>query len=109
MDKSKLAETREYYKVDDGFGGKEKAYFFHAFFFSIYLTASSYWILCNVEWFCRGSAFPGASIAPEDKCLWDRNMRLAICGDFCVTPNVEGAIHSGLAAASRLRDILSCL
>ncbi|XP_058752003.1 uncharacterized protein LOC131625128 isoform X2 [Vicia villosa] len=52
-----------------------------------------------------GSAFPDASIAQEEKCLWDRNKRLAICGDFCVSPNVEGAIESGFAAALRLKDI----
>lgn len=56
-----------------------------------------------------GSAFPGASIAPEEKCVWDRNKRLAICGDFCVSPNVEGAIDSGLAAALRLKDSVSSL
>lgn len=49
-----------------------------------------------------GSAFPAASIAKEDKCLWDKNKRLAICGDFCVSPNVEGAVLSGMAAASKL-------
>ncbi|XP_034902887.1 uncharacterized protein [Populus alba] len=38
-----------------------------------------------------GSAFPTASIAREQKCLWDRKKRLAICGDFCVSPNVEGS------------------
>ncbi|CAI8595435.1 unnamed protein product [Vicia faba] len=52
-----------------------------------------------------GSAFPNASIAQEEKCLWDRNKRLAICGDFCVSPDVEGAIDSGFAAALRLKDI----
>ena len=57
----------------------------------------------------RGSAFPTASIAREQKCLWDRKKRLAICGDFCVSPNVEGAILSGLAAASKLTEMLSCL
>ncbi|XP_061339268.1 uncharacterized protein LOC133285960 [Gastrolobium bilobum] len=56
-----------------------------------------------------GSAFPAASIAQDKKCLWDRNKRLAICGDFCVSPNVEGAIDSGLAAALRLKDSVSCL
>ncbi|XP_027341697.1 uncharacterized protein LOC113854718 isoform X3 [Abrus precatorius] len=56
-----------------------------------------------------GSAFPAASIAQENKCLWDRNKRVAICGDFCVSPNVEGAIDSGLAAALRLKESLSSL
>ncbi|KAA8527147.1 hypothetical protein F0562_008624 [Nyssa sinensis] len=56
-----------------------------------------------------GSAFPLASIAREDKCLWDGGKRLALCGDFCVSPNVEGAILSGMAAASKFVDILSCL
>ncbi|KAF5477402.1 hypothetical protein F2P56_004043 [Juglans regia] len=52
--------------------------------------------------FSRGSAFPGTSIAREEKCLWEKNKRLAICGDFCVSPNIEGAIVSGIAAASKL-------
>ncbi|POO03210.1 Amine oxidase [Trema orientale] len=57
-----------------------------------------------------GSAFPATSIAREEKCLWDKKKRLAICGDFCVSPNVEGAIISGMAAASKLKEIvLSCL
>ncbi|XP_015888352.2 uncharacterized protein LOC107423324 isoform X2 [Ziziphus jujuba] len=56
-----------------------------------------------------GSAFPATSIARGEKCLWDRKKRLAICGDFCVSPNVEGAIISGAAAASKLTEILSCL
>ncbi|GAY49404.1 hypothetical protein CUMW_118840 [Citrus unshiu] len=61
------------------------------------------------RWYRRGSAFPAASIAKEERCLWDVKKRLAICGDFCVSPNVEGAILSGLAAASKLTEILSCL
>lgn len=57
----------------------------------------------------RGSAFPAASIAGEEKCLWDGRKRLAICGDFCVSPNVEGAILSGMAAASKFSEIFSGL
>ncbi|KAE8124573.1 hypothetical protein FH972_019441 [Carpinus fangiana] len=53
-----------------------------------------------------GSAFPVTSIAGEEKCLWEKNKRLAIAGDFCVSPNIEGAIVSGMAAASKL---ISCL
>lgn len=50
---------------------------------------------------CRGSAFPARAIGGEDKCLWDEKKRLAICGDFCVSPNVEGAMLSGMRAASK--------
>ncbi|RVW94330.1 hypothetical protein CK203_037842 [Vitis vinifera] len=56
-----------------------------------------------------GSAFPAASIAREEKCLWDKKKRVAICGDFCVSPTVEGAILSGMAASSKLTEFLSCL
>ncbi|KMS98089.1 hypothetical protein BVRB_4g096010 [Beta vulgaris subsp. vulgaris] len=55
-----------------------------------------------------GSAFPTISIAREDKCLWDANKRLIVCGDFCVSPDVEGAIRSGLAAASKFMEMCSC-
>lgn len=58
---------------------------------------------------CRGSAFPATSLAPEEKCLWSAKMRLALCGDFCVSPNVEGAISSGIAAASKFSEMLSSL
>ncbi|KAK1430890.1 hypothetical protein QVD17_13990 [Tagetes erecta] len=47
-----------------------------------------------------GSAFPVTSIARNEKCIWDGQKKLAICGDFCVSPNVEGAILSGFTAAS---------
>ncbi|KAL7584176.1 uncharacterized protein LOC111895546 isoform X1 [Lactuca sativa] len=56
-----------------------------------------------------GSAFPATSIARDEKCIWDRRKKLAICGDFCVSPNVEGAISSGLAAASMFSESFSCL
>nr|XP_016454210.1 PREDICTED: renalase-like [Nicotiana tabacum] len=56
-----------------------------------------------------GSAFPATSIAGDEKCLWDAKKRLAICGDFCVSPNVEGAIVSGLAAAAKCSEVFSRL
>ncbi|XP_074311240.1 uncharacterized protein LOC141647096 [Silene latifolia] len=52
-----------------------------------------------------GSAFPAVSIAKEEKCLWDASKRIGVCGDFCVSPSVEGAIESGLAAASKLIEM----
>ncbi|KAF3321637.1 NAD(P)-binding Rossmann-like domain-containing protein [Carex littledalei] len=48
-----------------------------------------------------GSAFPALAVSPEEKCLWDNDTKLAICGDFCVSPNVDGAILSGIGAASK--------
>ncbi|KAM3286912.1 renalase isoform X2 [Capsicum chacoense] len=51
-----------------------------------------------------GSAFPAISIAEDEKCLWDAKKRLAVCGDFCVSPDVEGAIISGLAAAAKCSE-----
>ncbi|CAA6657931.1 unnamed protein product [Spirodela intermedia] len=56
-----------------------------------------------------GSAFPASSIGGEAMCLWDGDKRLAICGDFCVSPDVEGAVLSGMRAASKLSSLLSCL
>ncbi|GAB2223833.1 hypothetical protein Droror1_Dr00004575 [Drosera rotundifolia] len=53
-----------------------------------------------------GSAFPAASIAREEKCVWDEGKGLAICGDFCVSPNVEGAICSGVVAAANVMEKL---
>lgn len=76
---------------------------------SVFMMRKVLFLCCKVDWFYRGSAFPAASIAPEEKCLWDRSKRLAICGDFCVSPNVEGAIDSGLAAALKLRESVSSL
>lgn len=56
-----------------------------------------------------GSAFPATSIARDEKCIWDKRKKVAICGDFCVSPDVEGAISSGLAASSMFSETFSCL
>nr|GEV01608.1 FAD/NAD(P)-binding oxidoreductase family protein [Tanacetum cinerariifolium] len=56
-----------------------------------------------------GSAFPVTSMARDEKCIWDGTKKLAICGDFCVSPNVEGAILSGLTAASIFSEAFSRL
>ncbi|XP_078437128.1 FAD/NAD(P)-binding oxidoreductase family protein isoform X2 [Wolffia australiana] len=56
-----------------------------------------------------GSAFPASAIGGEDLCLWDESRRLAICGDFCASPSIEGALLSGLRASSKLSNLLSSL
>ncbi|KAI3980295.1 hypothetical protein MKX01_001366 [Papaver californicum] len=48
-----------------------------------------------------GGAFPATAVAEDEKCLWDASKKLAICGDFCVSPNVQGALVSGVAAAAK--------
>ena len=53
-----------------------------------------------------GSAFPAIAISGDDKSVWDKSMKLAICGDFCTSPSVEGAVLSGMRGASK---ILRCL
>lgn len=46
------------------------------------------------------------SMAPEEKCIVVEERRLAVCGDFCVSPKVEGAILSGMHASERLASLL---
>lgn len=53
-----------------------------------------------------GGAFPTTSIAPEEKCIVIAERRVAVCGDFCVSPKVEGAILSGMHASERLGSLL---
>ncbi|XP_051177929.1 uncharacterized protein [Lolium perenne] len=53
-----------------------------------------------------GGAFPAISIGGDDKCVWEKSIRLAICGDFCASPSVEGGVLSGTRGASK---ILGCL
>ncbi len=38
-------------------------------------------------------------------CLWDGDLRLAVCGDWCNQSRVEGAFLSGIAAAGRIMGI----
>ena len=45
-------------------------------------------------------AFPVAPLC--DGCLFDEQMRVGACGDWCMGARVEGAFLSGLAMAHRL-------
>lgn len=57
------------------------------------LTVSAYrWRFARVEYGSRTAS------------LWDEGIRLAICGDWCVAPNPEGAWLSGLDAAARISE-----
>ncbi|KAG9439652.1 hypothetical protein H6P81_019817 [Aristolochia fimbriata] len=56
-----------------------------------------------------GSAFPAVAVTGEEKCLFDKTKRLVVCGDFCASPTVEGAILSGSRAAKKLQESLSSL
>ena len=44
----------------------------------------------------------------EDRCLFDREMQVAACGDWCAGPRAEGAFLSGMAASGRLLGLLKC-
>ncbi|KAJ1293324.1 hypothetical protein BS78_01G059300 [Paspalum vaginatum] len=55
-----------------------------------------------------GSAFPAVAIGGEDMCVWDKSMKLAICGDFCASSSVEGAVLSATRGASKILECLNC-
>jgi predicted NAD/FAD-dependent oxidoreductase len=38
-------------------------------------------------------------------CLWDDDLHIGVCGDWCQTPGVEGAALSGMAMAGRVMGI----
>jgi len=55
-----------------------------------------------------GGAFPAIAIGGDDKCIWDKSMKLAICGDFCASPSIEGAVLSAMRGASKIMGCLNC-
>ena len=49
-----------------------------------------------------GLALP--RVAKPSGALWDDELRLGVCGDWCVAPRIEGAYLSGLACAELVVD-----
>ena len=41
-----------------------------------------------------------------ESCLFDAEMQVAACGDWCAGPRVEGAFLSGASAAGRVMGLL---
>ena len=58
-----------------------------------------------------GAAFPDdgavAAAAAGTGCLADAERRVVGCGDFCVSPKIEGAALSGAAAAARVAEMIA--
>ena len=59
-----------------------------------------------------GAAFPddgavAAAAASGGGCLADAERRVVGCGDFCVSPKIEGAALSGAAAAARVAEMIA--
>ena len=59
-----------------------------------------------------GAAFPddgaaAAAAASGKGCLADAERRVVGCGDFCVSPKIEGAALSGAAAAARVEEMIA--
>ena len=58
-----------------------------------------------------GAAFPDdgavAAAAAGKGCLADAERRVVGCGDFCVSPKIEGAALSGAAAAARVAEMIA--
>jgi hypothetical protein len=59
-----------------------------------------------------GAAFPddgavAAAAASGGGCLADAERRVVGCGDFCVSPKIEGAALSGAAAAARVVEMIA--
>ena len=58
-----------------------------------------------------GAAFPDdgavAAAAAGKGCLAEAERRVVGCGDFCVSPKIEGAALSGAAAAARVAEMIA--
>jgi len=50
--------------------------------------------------------YASVSTAPNEGCLYDKALNLAVCGDWCLGGRVENAFLSGRAAAKAILDAL---
>ena len=60
--------------------------------------------------FCQahrwGAAMPQSAMAVGEPCMVDPSLRLVACGDYMVSPKVEGAAISACAAVDAVLELL---
>ena len=76
------------------------------------VLAQEFWNVVGLP--AKGASYRTAhrwrfALLPEplaESCLFDAEMNVAACGDWCAGPRVEGACLSGMSAAGRVMGLL---